>query len=74
MLLLDCRFAGTVGMFAMQGLMQERPLSISSIMDFAADYHGDTEIVSRTVEGPIHRYGYRDMRARAKWLAKALGR
>ena len=38
------------------GLMQDAPLLISSIIEHAATYHGDTEIVSRTVEGGIHRY------------------
>ena len=57
----------------MQGLMMDRPLLISSIIDHAALYHGDTEIVSRTIEGPIHRYGYRDAQARSKQLANALG-
>ncbi len=56
----------------LKGLIQERPLLISSLIDFAADYHGDTEIVSRTIEGPIHRYTYADARLRAKKLAQAL--
>ncbi len=56
----------------MLGLMQDRPLLISQIIDFAAAYHTDVEIVSRTIEGPIHRYGYRDAQKRAKKLAEAL--
>ncbi len=56
----------------MLGLMQDRPLLISQLIDFAADYHGDTEIVSRTVEGPIHRYTYKDAHKRAKQMAEAL--
>ncbi|HEX2887345.1 3-(methylthio)propionyl-CoA ligase [Vineibacter terrae] len=56
----------------MLGLMQDRPLLISQIIDFAADYYGDVEIVSRTIEGPIHRYTYRDANRRAKQLAEAL--
>jgi acyl-CoA synthetase (AMP-forming)/AMP-acid ligase II len=56
----------------MLGLMQDRPLLISQLIDFAATYHGDTEIVSRSVEGPIHRYTYRDARKRAKQMAEAL--
>jgi len=56
----------------MRGLMQDTPLLISSLIDYAADYHGDTEIVSRTIEGPIHRTDYRTMRKRAKQLANAL--
>ena len=58
----------------MQGLMMDRPLLISSIIDHAALYHADTEIVSRTVEGPIHRYTYRDAQARSKQVATALAR
>jgi 3-(methylthio)propionyl---CoA ligase len=56
----------------MLGLMQDRPLLISQIIDYAAAYYPDVEIVSRTVEGPIHRYGYRDAAKRAKQLAEAL--
>lgn len=56
----------------MQGLMMDKPLLISSLLDYAARYHGGTEIVSRTVEGPIHRYTYSDAEVRAKQLAKAL--
>ena len=44
----------------MLGLMQDRPLLISQIIDFAGRYYPDVEIVTRTVEGPIHRYGYKD--------------
>jgi 3-(methylthio)propionyl---CoA ligase len=56
----------------MLGLMQDRPLLISQIIDFAANYYADVEIVSRTIEGPIHRYGYGDAHKRAKKLAEAL--
>ena len=56
----------------MRGLMMDKPLLISSLLDYAAKYHGDTEIVSRTVEGPIHRYTYADAESRSKKLAKAL--
>ena len=41
----------------MLGLMQDRPLLISQIIDYAAAAYPDVEIVTRTVEGPIHRYG-----------------
>ncbi len=58
----------------MLGLMQDRPLLISSLIEFAALYHGKTEIVSRSVEGPIHRYTYRDLANRSKQLANALTR
>jgi fatty-acyl-CoA synthase len=56
----------------MQGLMMDMPLLISSLIQHADRFHGDTEIVSRTVEGPIHRYTYRDLHRRARRLAKAL--
>jgi fatty-acyl-CoA synthase len=56
----------------MFGLMQDRPLLIQQLIDHAAQNHGDTEIVSRTVEGGIHRYTYKDARVRAKQVAEAL--
>lgn len=58
----------------MNGLMMGMPLTISSLIRHADRCHGDTEIVSRTVEGPIHRYTYRDAHARARRLARALKR
>jgi len=56
----------------MLGLMQDRPMLISQIIDFAGRYHPDVEIVTRTVEGPIHRYGYKDALKRSKQVAEAL--
>lgn len=56
----------------MLGLIQDRPLLISSLIDFAALYHSKTEIVTRTVEGPVHRYTYKDLAHRSKQLANAL--
>src|SRR6266702_1682557 len=56
----------------MLGLMSERPLLISGILSHAALYHAETEVVSRTVEGPIHRYTYADVEPRTKRLARAL--
>ncbi len=58
----------------MRGMMMDRPLSITSLIQFAAQYHGDTEIVSRSVEGPIHRYTYQEAYARIQRLAGALAR
>jgi acyl-CoA synthetase (AMP-forming)/AMP-acid ligase II len=58
----------------MHGLMMNVPLMISSLIRHADTYHGDTEIVSRTIEGPIHRYTYRDAHARSRRLARALER
>ena len=56
----------------MLGLMQDRPLLISSLIEFAALHHRDEEIVSRTVEGPVHRYTYKDCAMRSRQLAKSL--
>ena len=56
----------------MQGLMQYHPLMISSVIEFAATYHGDTEVVSRRVEGDIHRSNYATINRRAKQIANAL--
>lgn len=56
----------------MLGLMMEMPLLISSLLRHADREHGDTQIVSRTIEGPIHRYTYRDAHRRTRQLANAL--
>lgn len=56
----------------MLGLMQDQPLLISSLIDFAERHHGDAEIVSRRVEGDIHRYAWRDVAQRSRRVANAL--
>ncbi|GGH59055.1 long-chain-fatty-acid--CoA ligase [Comamonas phosphati] len=56
----------------MLGLMQNQPLLISSLIEFAARHHNDAQIVSRRVEGDIHRYTYKDLAARSRQLANAL--
>ena len=56
----------------MRGLMMETPLAISSLIEHAARTFGSREIVSRTVEGPIHRTTYSQAHLRAKRLANAL--
>jgi fatty-acyl-CoA synthase len=56
----------------MQGLMMDWPLTLPSILEHAALYHPDQEVVARTVEGPIHRYGYAEALVRVKRLANAL--
>ena len=56
----------------MLGLMQSQPLLISSLIEFAERHHGDGEIVSRRVEGDLHRYTYRELAARSRQLANAL--
>ena len=56
----------------MLGQMMDMPLLISSLIVHADRYHGDTEIVSRTVEGPIHRYTYHEAHTRSRKLANVL--
>jgi len=56
----------------MLGLMQDRPLLISSLIEHAAAMHPGAEIVSRTVEGPLHRCTYGDIHRRSKQVANAL--
>ena len=58
----------------MHGLMQDHPLLVSALIRHADRHHGDTEIVSRTIEGPIHRETARELHARARRLANALTR
>src|SRR5687767_10172357 len=56
----------------MHGLMMDMPLLTSDLIRHAERHHGATEIVSKTVEGALHRYAYRDAAARARKLANAL--
>ena len=56
----------------MRGLMSERPLLISALIEHAARYHGDVEIVSRLVDRSIHRYTYAEAERRSRRLARAL--
>ena len=56
----------------MLGLMQQHNLLISSLIDFAEKHHGDVEIVSRRVEGDIHRTTWAGVAARSRQVANAL--
>ena len=56
----------------MLGIMQDRPLLISSLIEHANHCHPNSEIVSRTIEGPIHRCTYGDIARRSKQVANAL--
>jgi acyl-CoA synthetase (AMP-forming)/AMP-acid ligase II len=58
----------------LMGQMMSQPLLISSIIQHADRYFGNNEIVSRRVEGDIHRYAYRDCHKRSRQLANALTR
>jgi fatty-acyl-CoA synthase len=56
----------------MLGLMQDHPLMISSLIEHAATFHPDTEIVSRLPEGPIRRTNWAGVREVSKQVANAL--
>ena len=56
----------------LMGRMMDEPLMISSILRFAARHYGSSEIVSRRVEGDMHRYTVRDCEARTRRLANVL--
>ena len=58
----------------MLGLMQEWPLLCHKILDHAARQHGAREVVSRSVEGPIVRTTYSQIRANALKVAQRLER
>ncbi|HEY6132854.1 MAG TPA: 3-(methylthio)propionyl-CoA ligase [Rubrivivax sp.] len=56
----------------MNGLMMQQPLLISSLLIHAERHHGEQEVVSRRVEGDVHRITYRDLAARSRRMANAL--
>ena len=56
----------------MHGLMMDRPLLISSLLEHAACVFGSVEIVTRTVEGPVQRHTWTDVRHRSRQVAQAL--
>src|SRR3984893_18610082 len=58
----------------MLGLMQDWPLLCHRIIEHAARVHGQQEVVTRSVEGPIHRTNYRDIHERALKVSQALDR
>src|SRR6185503_12177080 len=58
----------------MLGLMQDWPLLVHKIIDHAALYHGEREVVTRSVEGPIVRTNYREIARRSRQMAHVLDR
>jgi len=54
------------------GLMQKQSLLISHLIEFAERHHGDGEVVSRRVEGDIHRYTWADVARRSRQIANTL--
>jgi fatty-acyl-CoA synthase len=57
---------------AMFGLMQDRPLLISTLIEHAATFHPETEIVSRLADGSVRRTNWRGIRDQARQVAQAL--
>jgi len=58
----------------MRGLMQDWPLLCHRIIEHAARFHGTQEVVTRSVEGPIHRTNYAQIHARALKVSQSLTR
>jgi len=58
----------------MLGLMQDFPLIVPRLLTYAEKFHRNTEIVSRRLEGDIHRYTFEDLGRRSRQLANALQR
>jgi len=56
----------------LRGMIMDRPLLISSLLDYAVDYFGTREIISVTADEPVHRTCYQEVGARARQLANAL--
>ena len=56
----------------LRGLIMDRPLLISSLLKHATIVAADREMVTRTVEGPIHRTTYAEIERRARQLANGL--
>src|SRR5947209_15592486 len=63
---------GHTGRNSMLGLMQDWPLLLHRIIDHAALQHGGREVVTRSIEGPMHRTTYTEIRPRALRAAKRL--
>src|SRR5258708_31386663 len=62
-------FRGNETGVLMLGLMQNRPLLISNLVDYVATWHAETDIVSRDPAGLIHRSNYGQVVARANRAA-----
>lgn len=56
----------------LRGMMMDQPMLVSGVIDYAAEVFPQVEVVSNTVEGGIHRYGYKAARERIGRLANAL--
>ncbi|MDI1260616.1 3-(methylthio)propionyl-CoA ligase [Aquabacterium sp.] len=59
---------------SLMGQMMHMPLLISSLLTHAARHNGDVEIVSKRVEGDMHRTTWSEVELRSRKLAQALAR
>ena len=58
----------------MFGLMQDWPLLCNRILDHAATYHAERQVITRSIEGPFHTTKYADLRKRALRVSQRLDR
>ncbi|HET6536960.1 MAG TPA: long-chain-fatty-acid--CoA ligase [Sphingopyxis sp.] len=56
----------------MDGLMQNVPLTVDRIIDHAAAWHGERDVVSRDADGVVTRTNYADIHRDAKRVSNAL--
>ena len=56
----------------MRGLMMDRPLLVSSLIDYAAEAYPTQTITSKRVEGDTHCYSMHEARDRSARLAQGL--
>jgi fatty-acyl-CoA synthase len=56
----------------MLGLMQDWPLLLHRIIDHAANFHGERQVITRSIEGPIHTTNYAGIRVRSLKVAQRL--
>ncbi|GLI60112.1 hypothetical protein VaNZ11_002160 [Volvox africanus] len=56
----------------MRGLMQETPLNVCQILDYAAKWHPEQLVISKNVEGPVISYSYAELHKRARLCSIAL--
>jgi fatty-acyl-CoA synthase len=56
----------------MFGLMQDWPLLCNHILDHAATYHAERQVITRSIEGPFHTTSYAQVRKRALRVAQRL--
>ena len=56
----------------MFGLMQDWPLLCNRILDHAATYNAERQVITRSIEGPLHTTNYADLRKRALRVSQRL--